>query len=105
MTRSVTASTAASRLVFHRHIHRLYRRGEPTAICEAALAIIAQREALDRVLVKSVAERFIHALRMQAKRRKIRIAVRSLLWCSFDSSTDLRKFTAQAGPEIAQRHN
>jgi len=57
------------------------------------------------VLMKSVADRLIHALRMQAKRRKIRIAVRSLLWCSLDSSTDLRKFTAQAGPEIAQRHN
>jgi hypothetical protein len=56
--------------------------GEPTAICEAALAIHRPRirEALDRALVSSVAERLIHALRMQAKRRKIRIAVRSLLW-------------------------
>jgi hypothetical protein len=33
------------------------------------------QEALDRVLVKSIAVRLIHALRMQAKRRKIRIAV------------------------------
>ena len=55
--------------------------------------------------MKSVAERLIQALWMQAKRRKNGIAVRSLLWWSLDSSTDLRKFTAQAGPEIAQRHN
>ena len=32
------------------------------------------QEALDRVLVKSIAVRLIHALRMQAKRGKIAIA-------------------------------
>jgi hypothetical protein len=81
--------------------------GKPTAICEGALAI---HRPMNTGGARSRAgevgcERLIDALRMQAKRRKIRIAVRSLLWCSFDSSTDLRKFTAQAGPEIAQRHN
>ena len=56
------------------------------------------------MLVKSVGE-LAHSGAAGAKRRKIRIAVRSLLFCSLDSSTDLRKFTAQTGPEIAQRHN
>src|SRR5271154_622575 len=70
-------------------IHRLFQRGELTAICKAALAqhgpmntralvthILAAKglDGGDRVLAKSVAERLIHALRMQAKRGKIAIA-------------------------------
>jgi uncharacterized ferritin-like protein (DUF455 family) len=64
-------------------------RGELVMICNAALAEhgLMNRRALvthileakgldggDRVLAKSVAERLIHALRMQAKREKIAIA-------------------------------
>jgi hypothetical protein len=70
-------------------IHRLFLRGELTGICKAALAehgpmntralvthILAAKglDGGDRVLAKSVAERLIHALRMQAKRGKIAIA-------------------------------
>jgi hypothetical protein len=70
-------------------IHRLFQRGALTAICKVALAqhgpmntralvthILAAKglDGGDRVLAKSVAERLIHALRMQAKRRKIAIA-------------------------------
>ena len=69
-------------------IHRLFARGELTAICKAALAthgpmntralvthILTAKglDAADRVLAKSVAARLIHALRMQAKRGKIAI--------------------------------
>ena len=64
-------------------------RGELVMICNAALAEhglmntralvthILEAKGLDggdRVLAKSVAERLIHALRMQAKRGKIEIA-------------------------------
>jgi hypothetical protein len=67
-------------------IHRLLQRGELGTICKAALAqhgpmntralvthILAAKglDGGDRVLAKSVAERLIHALRMQAKRGKI----------------------------------
>src|ERR1700733_1057999 len=67
-------------------IHRLFQRGELVTICKAALAehgpmntralvthILAAKglDGGDRVLAKSVAERLIHALRMQAKRGKI----------------------------------
>ena len=64
-------------------IDRLFQRGELTAICKAALAqhgpmkhILAAKglDSGDRVLAKSVAERLIHALRMQAKRGKIAVA-------------------------------
>ena len=70
-------------------IHRLFQRGELTAICKATLAqhgpmntralamhILAAKglDSGDRALAKSVAERLIHALRMQAKRGKIAIA-------------------------------
>ena len=69
-------------------IHRLFQRGELTAICKAALSehgpmntralavgILKAKglDAGDRVLAKSVAERIIHALRMQAKRGRIAI--------------------------------
>ncbi len=67
-------------------IHRLFQRGELTAICKAALvehgpmntralaAHILRAKGLDagdKVLAKSVAGRVIHALRMQAKRGTI----------------------------------
>ena len=68
-------------------IHRLFQRGELTTICKAALAehgpmntrslvthILDEAKGLDsgdRVLAKSVAERLIHALRMQHKRGKL----------------------------------
>src|SRR5277367_3232588 len=67
----------------------LFVRGELVMICNAALAErglmntralvthILEAKGLDggdRVLAKSVAERLIHALRMQAKRCKIEIA-------------------------------
>jgi hypothetical protein len=66
----------------------LFVRGELVMICNAALAEhglmntralvmhILEAKGLDgdRVLAKSVAERLIHALRMQAKRGKIEIA-------------------------------
>jgi predicted transcriptional regulator len=70
-------------------IRRLFQRGELVTICKAALAehgpmntralvthILAAKvlDTKDRVLAKSVAERLIHALRMQAKRGKIGIA-------------------------------
>jgi hypothetical protein len=70
-------------------IHRLFQRGELTNICKAALAehgpmntralvthILAAKglDSGDHVLAKSVAERLIHALRMQAKRGKLAIA-------------------------------
>ena len=70
-------------------IHRLFQRGELVTICKAALAqhgpmntralvthILAAKglDGGDRVLAKSVAERLIHALRMQHKRGKIAIA-------------------------------
>ena len=67
-------------------IHRLFQRGELTAICKAALAehgpmntralavhILTAKglDAGDKVLAKSVAGHVIHALRMQAKRGRI----------------------------------
>jgi hypothetical protein len=66
-------------------IHRLFQRGELTAICKAALAEhgpMNTRALVTHILTakgldsgaKSVAERLIHALRMQAKRGKIAIA-------------------------------
>src|SRR6202167_635580 len=70
-------------------IHRLFQPGELAGICKATLAqhgpmntralvahILAAKglDVGDRVLAKSVAERLIHALRMQAKRRKIAIS-------------------------------
>jgi hypothetical protein len=83
-------------------IHRLFQRGELTAICKAALAehgpmntralvthILAAKglDGGDRVLAKSVAERLIHALRMQAKRGKIAVAGRdrgAIVWANYD---------------------
>jgi hypothetical protein len=59
-------------------IHRLFQRGELTAICKAALAehgpmnISLAAKGLDsgdRVLAKSVAERLIHALAVAGKER------------------------------------
>jgi hypothetical protein len=83
-------------------IHRLFQRGELTAICKAALsehgpmntralavAILKAKglDAGDRVLAKSVAERIIHALRMQAKRGNIAITGKqagAIVWSQID---------------------
>jgi hypothetical protein len=80
-------------------IHRLFQRGELTAICKAALAehgpmntralavhILTAKglDAGDKVLAKSVAGRVIHALRMQAKRGKLTIVGKergAIVWC------------------------
>jgi hypothetical protein len=72
-------------------IHRLFRRGEMTAICRAALTVHGPMntralvthiltakglDAGDKVLAKSVAARLIHALRMQTKRGMLAISRR-----------------------------
>jgi hypothetical protein len=63
-------------------VHRLFKRGEPIALCKAALAsgpkttrelarYVMQARGLDaddKVLAKSIANRLIHALRMQNQR-------------------------------------
>ncbi len=63
-------------------VHRLFKRGEPIAICKAALANgpmttreLAQHlmrakglDTGDKVLAKAIGNRLIHSLRMQAQR-------------------------------------
>ena len=83
-------------------IHRLFQRGALTAIGKVALAqhgpmntralathILAAKglDGGDSVLAKSVAERLIHALWMQAKRGKIAVAGRdrgAIVWANYN---------------------
>lgn len=82
--------------------HRLFKRGEPIALCKEALAsgpkttkelalhVMAAKglDTGDRVLAHAMASRLIHGLRMQAKRGKLTIAGKergAIIWATLES--------------------
>lgn len=93
------ASGEAEAMKPYTDIHRLYRRGEMIVLCKEALAAKGEMttrelaihvlkakglDAGDKVLAKAVANRLIHALRMQAERGTLRASGRRgnvRLWC------------------------